>query len=67
MSTPTLTTRLLLHDSTPVGSDFVGAAELLPVRPAASGPVVPGTDFAGGAVPLTAEAECDRSDEEPAA
>jgi hypothetical protein len=67
MPTRTLTTRLLLHESTPVGSDFVGGAEVLPIRPAGAGQVVPGSDFAGGAEPLTAEVERGRSDEESVA
>jgi hypothetical protein len=57
MATQTLTTRPVVDDSVPTGSDFVGGAAALPVRPAGSGQVVPGSDFAGGAVPLTAEAQ----------
>jgi hypothetical protein len=51
MPTPTRTIRPILHDAPPVGSDFVGGAEAMPVRPAEPGPVVPGSDFAGGALP----------------
>ena len=51
MPTQTLTTRLILHDSIPVGTDFIGGAEALPVMSAAPGRVVPGSDFVGGAVP----------------
>jgi hypothetical protein len=57
MPIPTLTTRSILHDAPPVGSDFVGGAEAMPVRPGEPGPDVPGSDFAGGALPLTAEVE----------
>jgi hypothetical protein len=39
----------------PVGSDFIGGAEVLPAQPAPPGQIVPGSDFAGGTVPLTAE------------
>jgi hypothetical protein len=46
---------LNFRDSMPVGSDFVGGAEALPVKPAQPGQIVPGSDFAGGAVPLTAD------------
>ena len=42
-------------DSTPVGSDFIGGAEALPVKPAMPGQPVPGSDFGGGTGPLTAE------------
>ena len=55
MPTQTHTTRLILPDSMPVGSDFVGGAEVLPAQPAPPGQIVPGSDFAGGTVPLTAE------------
>ena len=55
MPTQTDTTRLILNESIPVGSDFAGGAEDLPVQPAPPGEIVPGSDFAGGAVPLTAE------------
>jgi hypothetical protein len=57
MPTQTLTTRPILDDAIPVGSDFVGGAEAMPVRAAEPGPVVPGSDFAGGVLPLTAEVE----------
>jgi hypothetical protein len=53
MPTQTRTTRPIL----PVGTDFIGGAEALPVRSAGPGPIVPGSDFAGGAMPLTAEVE----------
>jgi hypothetical protein len=45
----------ILHENIPVGTDFVGGAQPLPVRPAGPAEVTPGSDFAGGAVPLTAE------------
>jgi hypothetical protein len=67
MPTQTLRTRLILDDAIPVGSDFVGGTESMPVRPAEPGPVVPGSDFAGGALPLTAEAERGQPSEERAA
>jgi hypothetical protein len=57
MPTPTPTTRPIPHDAPPVGSDFVGGAEAMPVQPGEPGPIVPGSDFAGGALPLTAEVE----------
>jgi hypothetical protein len=57
MPTQTLATRPILHDAMPVGSDFVGGAEAMRVRAAEPGPVVPGSDFAGGALPLTGEVE----------
>jgi len=37
------------------------------VRPTGPGPIVPGSDFAGGALPLTAEAERGQPNEERAA
>jgi hypothetical protein len=55
MPTQTDTTSLNFRDSMPVGSDFVGGAEVLPVRPAPPGHIVPGSDFAGGAVSLSTE------------
>ena len=58
MPTPTHTTRPILHHAPPVGSDFAGGAEAMPVQPGEPGepgPIVPGSDFAGGALPLTAE------------
>lgn len=55
MSTQTLMTMSILHESIPVGTDFVGGAEPLPARPAGPTEVIPGSDFAGGTVPLTAE------------
>jgi hypothetical protein len=60
MPAPTLATRPVLHDATPVGTDFAGGAEALPVRPAPPGPVIPGSDFAGGAVLLTDQVEPDQ-------
>ena len=60
MPTPTHTTRSILHDAPPAGSDFAGGAEAMPVQPnepgepGEPGPIVPGSDFAGGALPLTA-------------
>jgi hypothetical protein len=67
MPIQTPTTRPVLHDAPPVGSDFVGGAEALPVRAAEPGPVVPGSDFAGGPLPLTAEVERGQPNEERAA
>jgi hypothetical protein len=68
MPIQTALTRLTLRDAIPVGSDFIGGAEDLPVRPAAPGQVVvPGSDFAGGAVPLTAEGEPGEPGEEQVA
>jgi hypothetical protein len=67
MPTQTLTARPIVHDAIPVGSDFVGGAEVMPVRAAEPGPVVPGSDFAGGALPMTAEVERGQPDEERAA
>jgi len=55
MPTQTLTTMPILHENIPVGTDFVGGAKPLPVRPADPAEVTPGSDFAGGTVPLTAE------------
>ena len=55
MPTQTLTTIPILHKSIHMGTDFVGGAEPLPVRPAGPAEVTPGSDFAGGTVPLTAE------------
>jgi hypothetical protein len=40
-----------------VGTDFIGGAAALPVRPAEPSQVVLGSDFGGGTVPLTAEVE----------
>ena len=67
MPTQTRTARPILHDALPVGSDFVGGTEAMPVRPTEPGPIVPGSDFAGGALPLTAEAERGQPNEERAA
>jgi hypothetical protein len=43
--------------SIPVGTDFIGGAAALPVRPAEPSQAVLGSDFAGGTVPLAAEVE----------
>ena len=67
MPTQTRTTTPILHDAAPVGTDFVGGAEALPVRSAGPAEVVPGSDFAGGAVPLTAGVQQGEPDEEWAA
>lgn len=67
MPTQTRTTSPILHDTMPVGSDFVGGAEAMPVRRTDPGPIVPGSDFAGGALPLTAEVERGQPNEERAA
>ena len=50
-----------------MGTDFIGGAEALPVRSAGPAEVVPGSDFAGGAVPLTAGVQQGEPDEEWAA
>jgi hypothetical protein len=57
------TTRPILHDAIPAGAEFVGGAEAMPTLPAEPGPIVPGSDFAGGALPLTAEVEQGRPNE----
>jgi hypothetical protein len=57
MPTRTLTPTPTLHDSIPVGTDFIGGAAALPVRPAEPSQIVLGSDFAGGTVPLTAKVE----------
>jgi hypothetical protein len=57
MPTPTLTPTPILHDSILVGTDFIGGAAALPVRPAEPSQIVLGSDFAGGTVPLTAKVE----------
>ena len=62
MPTQTLTTTLILHDSIPIGTDFIGSAASLPVSPAEPSQTVLGSDFAGGTVPLTAKVD----DGEPA-
>jgi hypothetical protein len=67
MPTQTRTARPILHDAIPFGSDFVGGTEAMPVRPTEPGPIVPGSDFAGGGLPLTAEAERGQPNEERAA
>ena len=67
MPTQTLTTTPILHESIPVGTDFVGGAETLPAKPATAGKIVPGSDFAGGAMPLTAQVEQGKPDQERAA
>jgi hypothetical protein len=56
MPTPTPTI-LILDDSIPIGTDFIGGAAALPVSPAEPSQIVLGSDFAGGTVPLTAEVE----------
>ena len=38
-----------------MGTDFADGAEPLPMRPAGPAEVTPGSDFAGGTVPLTSE------------
>jgi hypothetical protein len=53
MPTPTYTTHSISDDSVPVGTDFIGGAETLPARPGTPGQIVLGSDFAGGALPLT--------------
>ena len=50
-----------------MGTDFIGGATALPVKSAGPGEIVPGSDFAGGALPLTAEVEQGEPDEERAA
>ena len=67
MPTQTLTTTSILHESVPVDTDFIGGAEALPARPATACQIVPGSDFAGGAMPLTAQVEQGEPDEERAA
>jgi hypothetical protein len=67
MPTQTPTTRPILHDAIPPGSEFVGGAKAMPVQPAEPGPIIPGSDFAGGALPLTAEVEQGQPNEERAA
>lgn len=54
MPTPTWMTQLTPDDSTPVGTDFIGGAEALPAKTPRRAQNVPGSDFAGGALPLTA-------------
>jgi hypothetical protein len=48
-------------------TDFIGGAEALPVMSAAPGQVVPGSDFVGGAVSLTANIEHGETDMEECA
>jgi len=67
MPTQTLTTTSILHESIPVGTDFVGGAKTLPAKPATAGQIVPGSDFSGGALPLAARVEQGEPDEERAA
>jgi hypothetical protein len=55
MPTQTDTTGLIFRESMPVGSDFTGGAEALPVKPTPPGQIVLGSDFAGGAMPLAAD------------
>jgi hypothetical protein len=64
MLTPTFTTRPIRDDSPSVGSDFIGGAEALPVKPAMPGQVVLGSDFGGGTVALAAEVVRDEPEEE---
>ena len=45
------THHLILHDSIPIGTDFIGSAAALPVSPAEPSQTVLGSDFAGGTVP----------------
>jgi hypothetical protein len=40
-------------DPTPADTDFIGGAEALPAKPAPQGQNIPGSDFAGGTLPLT--------------
>jgi hypothetical protein len=56
MPSTALLTSLIPDDANPMGTDFVGGAEPLPARPGAPGEVIPGSDVAGSATPLTAEA-----------
>ena len=56
MPTQTVTT-MTFSDAIPVGSDFVGGAEFLPVQRTAPGPAIPGSDFAGGTSPLADQDE----------
>ena len=67
MPTETRTTSPIIDDSIPVGTDFVGGADALPVKPAAAGQMVAGSDFAGGAVPLNAQNKRGEPDEKRAA
>jgi hypothetical protein len=67
MPTQTRPTNPIHHDAIPVGTDFIGGATALPVKSAGPGQIVPGSDFAGGALPLTAEVEQGEPDEERAA
>jgi hypothetical protein len=67
MPTPTWTSQLTPDDSNPVGTDFIGGAEALPAKPAAQGQNVPGSDFAGGTLPLTARAGQGEIDKDRAA
>ena len=67
MPPQTRTPRPILHDAIAVGSDFVGGTEAMPVRRTEPGPIVLGSDFAGGELPLTAEAEWGQPNEERAA
>jgi len=60
-------TQLTPDDSTPVGTDFIGGAEALPAKPTMQGQNVPGSDFAGGTLPLTAGVGHDEIDNDRAA
>jgi hypothetical protein len=67
MPIQTRPTNPILHDAIPMGTDFIGGATALPVKSAGPGQAVPGSDFAGGALPLTAEVEQGEPDKERAA
>jgi hypothetical protein len=67
MPTQTPTIGPIRPDSIPMGSDFVGGVEALPVRSTGPGEVVPGSDFAGGALPLATQVERGEADKEQAA
>jgi hypothetical protein len=62
--TQTYTTRPIVHDAVPAGTDFAGGAQALAAKPAAAGEIVPGSDFAGGAIPLTAQDDWAEPDDE---
>ena len=67
MPIQTRPTNPILHDAIPMGTDFIGGATALPVKSAGPGQAAPGSDFAGGALPLTAEVEQGEPDKERAA